>query len=362
MALQPKAGHGRRECVTVAQSAAIQMKGQVLIVDPARTDILYAPVQAGLLERSYNVIRYSSFDRFLRDRASWASADILFGLGVSFDRELMAQMPRLRAVMSPVTGTDGIDERGATELGIIVGNGQIPENSESMAEATVMLMLACLYDLHGSEEVLRQNLPHPMPVRARMAKGKVIGLIGFGQIARAVARRLQGWEVRLQTYTPRLRSPLPAHVERVELEQLLKTSDVVSVLCPLNDETRGMLSAERLGLLKPGAIFVNMARGRIVDEAALYELVRKKHVRRIAIDVFDIEPPPPESPLRQLSNRDAILTPHMVGHTAEVIEALPAASIESVERIMAGEPPLFVRNPEVLPRWKLRWGSPGAAD
>ena len=333
------------------------MRGQVLIVDPARIDVLYTPLETGLLERAHRVIRYSSLDQFLNDGEALATADILFVLGLPFGRELMAKMPRLRAVMSPVTGTDGIDERGATELGIIVGNGQIPENSESMAEATVMLMLACLYDLHGSEAILREDLPHPMPVRARMAKGKLIGLIGFGQIARAIARRLEGWEVRIQTYTPRLRSPLPAHVERVELEQLLRTSDVVLVLCPLNDETRGMLNAERLGLLKPGAIFVNTARGKIVDEAALYELTRTKHIRRIASDVFDVEPPPPESMLRQLPNRDAILTPHLVGHTAEVIDALPAASIESVERIMAGEPPLFVRNPDVLPAWKQRWGA-----
>ncbi|MDO8434661.1 MAG: NAD(P)-dependent oxidoreductase [Candidatus Binatus sp.] len=336
------------------------MSGQVLIVDPARNDILYNPVQTGLLERGHKVMRYPSFDQFLSDRRALETADILFALGVSIKRDVMAQMPRLRAVMSPVTGTDGIDEAAATDLGIIVGNGQIPENSESMAEATVMLMLACLYDLHGSEEVLRKDQPHPMPVRAQMAKGKLFGLIGFGQIARAIVRRLEGWNVRIQTYAPRLRSPLPAHVERVELEHLLRTSDVVSVLCPLNDETRGMLNAERLAMLKPGAIFVNTARGKIADEAALYELVRKKHVRRIASDVFDIEPPPPGSILRQLPNRDAILTPHLVGHTAEVIDALPKASLDSVERIMAGEPPLYVRNPEVLPRWNQRWG-PGHA-
>ena len=175
--------------------------------------------------------------------------------------------------MSPVTGTDGIDERGATDLVIIVGNGQIPRNTESMAEATVMLMLACLYDLHGSEAVLRNDLPQPMPVSARMAKGKLLGLIGFGQIARAIARRLETWDVRIQTYMPRLRSPLPPHVERVELDQLLRTSDIVSVLSPLNDETQGVLNAERLGMLKQGAIFINTARGIIVDEAALYELV-----------------------------------------------------------------------------------------
>jgi phosphoglycerate dehydrogenase-like enzyme len=257
--------------------------------------------------------------------------------------------------MSPVTGTDGIDEAAATDLGIIVGNGQIPENYESMAEATIMLILACLYDVHGSEAILRNDLPHPNPANARMMKGKTLGLIGFGQIARAIVRRLSGWDVKIQTYTPRLRSPLPPEVQRVELEDLLRTSDVVSVLCPLNNETRGMLGAQRLALLKQGAIFVNTARGSIVDETALYELTRKGHVRRIAVDVFDSEPPPPSNILRQLSNRDAILTPHLVGHTVEVLEEIPVAAIESVERIMAGEPPLYLRNPDVIPRWKQRW-------
>ena len=92
-----------------------------------------------------------------------------------------------------------------------------------------------------------------------------------------------------------------------------------------------------------------------MDETALYELTRKGHIRRIAVDVFDVEPPPPDSILRQLPARDAILTPHLVGHTAEVLEQIPIAAIESVERIMAGAPPLYVRNPEVIPRWKQRW-------
>ncbi|MDO8433636.1 MAG: hypothetical protein Q7S58_14620, partial [Candidatus Binatus sp.] len=108
------------------------MTGQILIVDPARNDILYNPVQTGLLERGHKVMRYPSFDQFLSDRRALETADILFALGVSIRRDLMAQMPRRRAVMSPVTGTDGIDEAAATDLGIIVGNGQIPENSESM--------------------------------------------------------------------------------------------------------------------------------------------------------------------------------------------------------------------------------------
>ena len=331
------------------------MRGHILIVDPARVDILYNPIKDGLLDRGHRVTRHLSVDEFLSDSASRADADVLFGLGVRIDRELMASMPRLRAVMSPVTGTDGIDERGASELRVLVGNGQVPENTESMAEATVMLMLAAIYDLHGSEEVLRQNRGHPPQVAARMIKGKIVGLIGFGQIARAVAHRLEGWGVRIQICTPRVRSPLPPAAERVELDELLSKSDIVSVLCPLTEETRGMLSAPRLALLKPGAIFVNTARGGIVDEAALASLVRSGRIRNVAIDVFETEPPLRDNPLRQLDPSQAILTPHMVGHTVESIEALPPAAIESVERVLNAEPPLYVRNPEIVPQWKRRW-------
>ncbi len=331
------------------------MIGNILLLDPNKVDVLYAQIESGLRKRGHHVVRFLSMVDFHNDARAKETADVLFALGQPITRDLMASMPKLRAVMSPVTGTDGIDEAAASELGIIVGNGQIPENYESMAEATIMLILACLYDLRESEAILRDDRPHPNPVSARMIKGKVLGLIGFGQIARAMTRRLTGWDMQIQTYTPRLRAPLPPEVKRVELEELLRTSDVVSVLCPLSPETRGMLGAERLALLKQGAIFINTARGKIVDENALYELTRTGHISRIAVDVFDIEPPPPSNILRQLPIRNAILTPHLVGHTAEVLDAVPVAAIESVERIMIGEPPLYVRNPQIISHWKRRW-------
>lgn len=331
------------------------MSGKVLLLDPNRVDVLYAQIESGLRERGHDVIRFLKVEDFHNDARARETADILFALGQPITRDLMASMPKLRAVMSPVTGTDGIDEAAATELAIIVGNGQIPENYESMAESTIMLILACLYDLRESEAILREDRPHPNPVGARMLKGKVLGLIGFGQIARAMTHRLTGWDVQIQTYTPRLRTPLPREVKRVELEELLRTSDVISLLCPLSPETRGMLGADRLRLMKRGAILVNTARGKIVDETALYELTRSGHISRVAVDVFDVEPPPPNNILRQLPIRNAILTPHLVGHTAEVLDAVPVAAIESVERIMRGEPPLYVRNPHVIPQWKQRW-------
>ncbi|MGZ5803074.1 MAG: NAD(P)-dependent oxidoreductase, partial [Xanthobacteraceae bacterium] len=208
------------------------------------------------------------------------------------------------------------------------------------------------YDLRGSEHILRNSLPSRPPV-ARMAKGRTLGMIGFGHISRAIAARLSGWDMHLQAYVPRLRTPLPDNVARLDLEQLLRTSDVVMVLASLNAETRKLLNAERLEMLKPGAILINTARGAIVDEVAMHRLAKSGHIRTIAVDVFETEPLPADNPLRELPN--AILTMHCVGHTVDTIEAQPLFALESVARVLRGEPPLSLKNPDVLQPWQQRW-------
>jgi phosphoglycerate dehydrogenase-like enzyme len=126
-------------------------------------------------------------------------------------------------------------------------------------------------------------------------------------------------------------------------------------LASLNSETEGLLNADRLHLLKPGAVLVNTARGAIIDEAALSEFARLRPDVRLALDTFTIEPLSLDSPLRSLPN--AILTPHMVGHTQESIAAVPKTAIENVRRILAGQPPLYICNPEVIARWQSRWAN-----
>jgi len=108
-----------------------------------------------------------------------------------------------------------------------------------------------------------------------------------------------------------------------------------------------------LRLMKPDAVLVNTARGGIVDEAALVQISRERPDFRIALDTFTEEPLPTTSPLRDLP--EAILTPHAIGHTKESVAALPGAAIDSVTRILRGEVPLYVRNPDVIPAWKKRW-------
>jgi phosphoglycerate dehydrogenase-like enzyme len=328
---------------------------KVVCVGPAALDFIFDPIVAGLRQRAYEVVHYIDYSQFERDCAAvLEDAGVLVAVSnFPCTRELMARAPRLRALVSPFIGTEGFDEAAATALGIIVANGQVPENFLSMAESTILLILASLYSLHWWEQQLRDNLPHPPRVPGRMLNGRTVGMIGCGHIARAIAHRLHAWEVRLQTYVPRLRLPLPGGVTCVELDQLLQTSDVVCVLASLNAETHGMLDLKRLRLMKPDAVLINTARGGIIDEQALVQIARERPQMRIALDTFAHEPLPVESPLRALPN--SILTPHAIGHTQESLAALTPAAIENVSRVLHGELPLYVRNPEVIPEWTRRW-------
>jgi phosphoglycerate dehydrogenase-like enzyme len=192
-------------------------------------------------------------------------------------------------------------------------------------------------------------------MKARMLKGKTVGLIGWGQISRAVAQRLSGWEAHIQASSRSRNAGDEDGVRFVKLEKLLQTSDVVCVLSALNPNSAGLLNADRLRLLKKDAVLVNTARGAIIDEAALYQIACERPDLRLALDTFTVEPLPEASPLRELPN--VILTPHQIGHTQESSDALPPAAIENIRRILAGELPLYICNPEIATQWQARWGS-----
>lgn len=327
---------------------------RLVIVAPPAVGYVFSSVEAEF--RGHEQKRYGSDAAFLADRGALASADILYCMpSLPLGRELLRRAPKLRAVVTPFIGTDAFDVAAATELAIVVANGQVPENYMSMAEATIMLMLAALYRLHEKQDAFRRNLPRPQRQSARMLRGKTVGLIGFGRMARAVAERLAPWEARILATAPRLHDPFPPNVARAALDDLLLESDIVSIHATLNDETRGLLDASRLALLKPDAVLINSARGGIIDEAALLAWAKAHPDARIVLDVFEAEPLPPDNPLRDLPN--AILTPHLVGHTRETAAAVPRAAIANIARALAGEPPLYVRNPEVLPAWRRRWSS-----
>jgi phosphoglycerate dehydrogenase-like enzyme len=317
-----------------------------------RLQWMFDEIEPLLATAGHEVVPYRTEAAFRADPSALAEADVLLAAGsLPCSRALMEGAPRLRAIICPYTGTEGFDERAATDLGILIANGQTTENSDGMAEATILLILASLYDLHGSEAVLRGAVWRPEKSRAFLLRDKTVGLIGYGKIAQSMTVRLAGWGVRLQAWSRRVDPD--AAVTWVSLDDLLGTSDVVCVLLGLNDGTRDLLNASRLQLMKPTVVLVNTARGGIIDETALVELARQRPAMRIAMDTFATEPLPANSPLRGLPN--TILTPHMLGHTVEGHAVLPGVAVEAIARIMTGEPPRYVRNPEVIPKWRRRW-------
>ncbi|MEI8150145.1 MAG: NAD(P)-dependent oxidoreductase [Hyphomicrobiales bacterium] len=317
---------------------------------------MFDEIGSELRDAGHRIARYAHRDAFTATPDPLAAIDILLCVAVfPLTRAILTAAPRLRAIVSAVTGVDGVDIDAATERAVVVANAQTEENVIGMAEATVMLMLAALYDLEGAQNQIRQNLWRPPHLKASQLRGKTIGLIGLGKIGRETARLLAPWGASVQ-YSARRDADLAGlpPMQRVDLETLMRSSDVVLVMASLNPDTRGLIGAEQLRLMKPNAVLVNTARGSIVDEAALADTLKRKAIAGAAFDCFAVEPLPEASPLRGLPN--AILTPHMIGHTVEAHHSLEVATRENLSLILAGKPPRYLVNPAVLPAWMKTWG------
>lgn len=310
------------------------------------SEILLDPVAAALSAEGWSVTRF--YGGRLEDivPTRWIDAEILVCYGLTCGTSQLQTAPRLRGIVSPTIGHEWIDEAAASALGILVVNGAVPENQESMAEAAILLLLAALYDLPGAQAVLRGSGQQRTP--PRMLKGKTIGLLGYGNIAKAIIARLQGWGVDLIVHR-RAEIGADERARFVSLAALLEGSDILVLLASLNRDSRGIIDAAALDRMKTGAVLVNIARGEIIDEKALAERLADGRLSMAALDVFETEPLPSDSPLRTLSN--AILTPHAIGHTIESFVAIPTAAIENALMLSRWEVPASTRNTPIVKAW-----------
>jgi D-3-phosphoglycerate dehydrogenase len=232
------------------------------------------------------------------------------------------------------------------EVHLIKGYGDT-----AVAECAIALMWEAARGIGRMDREMRAG--NWLREDAMQLTGKTLGLIGFGGIAAEVARIALGSGMKVIAWN---RSPKTyPGVKFVGLERLLADSQVVSIHLLLNDETRGLLSREKIAGMKKGVILINTARGAIVDEAAVAEALKSKAIAGAALDCFSVEPLPATSPLRGLPN--AILTPHMIGHTVEAHHSLEVATRENLDLILSGRPPRYVVNPAVLPAWTKKWGA-----
>lgn len=280
-------------------------------------------------------------------------------------RRVMEASQRLRIVAKYTVGVDDVDTEAATDLGILVCHAPTEANCFGVAETTVMMILACLKKAMERDAAVRAGQwrePHLgttfLGARADGYPGITIGLVGLGRIGKRVAQLLAPWRVRLIACDPYIPPAdfLLAGAERVSYETLLKQADVVSFHVVLTKETRFMLRDAQIALMKPNAVVINTARGKVIEEAAVARAISEGCLQGAAIDAFEEEPLPMESPLRRLGTK-VLLSPHAASFNDDG-ELRPGMqwALRSVLTALAGGIPDNVYNKEVIPRWKERFG------
>jgi D-3-phosphoglycerate dehydrogenase len=267
--------------------------------------------------------------------------------------EVMARMPKCRIIARYGIGVDTIDLEAATKAGIIVTNNPT-YCIEEVAEHTMALLLACARKVAFYDRLVRDGrweVPPGKPMH-RMV-GRTLGLVGFGNIARQVAVRAAAFGLRVLFTDPNVKQEqFDVPGTKVELAQLLRESDFVSLHPPLMPQTRKMINDETLAQMKPSAFLINCARGPIVDTDALVRALDAKKIAGCALDTIDPEPLPNPHPLRGRDN--VVIAPHAAWYSEEALVGLQAGAPSEVRRVLSGQWPVNVVNPAV--RGKNRAG------
>ena len=247
--------------------------------------------------------------------------------------DVIAAATKLRAIGRAGIGVDNIDVAAATERGIVVFN--TPDaNATTTAELTLAHILSLSRNLPQADRSVRRHEWTPGRFSGVELSGKTIGIVGFGTIGRLVAQRCAALNMRVLAYDPFVAPDVMAQcaAEPAELDVLLETADYVTLHCPLNDKTRHLLSTDQLAAMKPGARVINCARGGLIDEVALTEVLRSGHIAGAALDVYENEPPPQGSPLLERDN--VVLTPHLGASTEEAQQAVSLRLAEDLAKFL----------------------------
>jgi D-3-phosphoglycerate dehydrogenase / 2-oxoglutarate reductase len=221
-----------------------------------------------------------------------------------FDERVLTSAPQLRIIARCGVGLDAIDLEAAARAGVAVTI--TPEvNNEAVADHALALILAAVRRLREQDAIVRGGGWRSFETVSWQLHGATVGIVGYGAIGRAVARRLAAFGVELLVH-----DPFVTDVEVTALDELLARSDVVTLHMPLTPETRGIIGARAFARMKPGTVIVNTARGPVIDQDALIDALRSGHLGAAGLDVFEVEPPT-GSPLLELPN--VILSPHVGG-------------------------------------------------
>lgn len=265
-----------------------------------------------------------------------------------FTQDVIDEAKKLKMIAKMGSKPDNIDIEAATERGVIV-TWTPNTNDDSVAEHAIALMLALSKKLFFMTERLKMGRWRDRTTTVtNELVDKTVGVIGLGSIGCKVAEKLKGFNVKIVCYDPYAsqEGAKKVGVKMVDLETLLRESDIVTIHAALTKETRGLIGETELKKMKKSAFIVNTARGPIVDEGALCKALKEEWISGAALDVFETEPPSPRNPLLKLSN--VIVTPHIAAWTHESLRRQAFVAAEDVVRLLEGQLPRHILNPEVL--------------
>ncbi|KJC56550.1 3-phosphoglycerate dehydrogenase [Bradyrhizobium sp. LTSPM299] len=270
--------------------------------------------------------------------------------------ELLKRAPNLLIVSSNGAGFDPVDVDACTAAGVLVVN-QSGGNANSVAEHALGMMLTLSKRIIQSDRRLRREANvNRNDLIGNELKEKTVGIVGLGNVGRRIAELCKGLlQMKVIAYDPYLTTEEMAKRggEKVELDDLLRRADFVSISCPLDNKSRGMISNREFALMQPHAYFVTTARGFIHDEEALEEALRAKRIAGAGLDVWDKEPPPPDHPLLQFDN--VLASPHTAGVTREARINMGKIAAEQILDALDGKRPPRIINPEVWPVYAKRF-------
>lgn len=319
---------------------------KILVVSDSFRDL---PAAVALIERSGHDISYvDALTPFAElDPATLAAADgIVTGRLMGLDAAALALAPNTKVIALHTSGSDNVDLAAASARGIVVTNVK-GVNAEQCAEFSIGLMLAVTRQIRTGDIAIRNGEWASRTQASMDLIGATLGVIGLGLIGKAAVKRAAafGMKIVCHTRTPDHEFGAQYGVEYVSLDEALSRADVVSLYASLTPDTRHMIGAREFGLMKPTAYFINIARGELVDEAALFDALRDHRIAGAGIDVFETEPLH-ESPFFALDN--VVLTPHQAGltHSGKTGAAERAArnAIDAVE----GRLPKDAINPQAF--------------
>ena len=278
-------------------------------------------------------------------------------------REVISRSPDLAIVIDTRAAPVNVDVEAATARGVVVINTP-GRNADAVGDLTVMMMIMALRNVWPAMTSVRDGtwverglLPSYLANQGFELREKTIGLVGLGATGLATARRLAGFGAHLVAHDPFVAPEVAAgvDVEPVEFDELLRSADIVSLHVPLLPATTGMIGARELGLLKPTAVLVNTARGRLIDADALLETLREGRIAGAALDVFTHEPLPLDDPLLELPT--VVALPHLGGATHEVTDHQSRIAWDALGVFLAGGA-MNIVNPAAVPAARERLGLP----